>query len=392
MTIDARSSLWAAAVLAVAATGFGCSQEAAAAVYPAADMRPPDLLDAGPEGPTSFALRFDEAVTPVAGSLAARPEASLSGRAEGELLLVAFAEPQAPGADYALTGEVEDARGNRTRFLVRFAGWNDRAPRLRLSEAQTGKNDSKTRPHRDFVEIEALGDGNIWGEELEWTSSVKSATYRFAPAEVRRGEFIVLHLAPQGLPEEKDELGDGLSASGGVDATPGGRDLWCPALPLPDSSCVLQLRLRPGEAPIDGLFYADGAKGGPLPEGRLAAAMAALREAGAWPVAGAVPAWEDAVPWKGSSGKSLCRSASGTARGKADWYACASGAQSPGAANAGPEAAKAAKASSKVAGKSSVKNTGEIAAATEGQPKRATKDDGDRPKKKRATKKAPLGR
>jgi hypothetical protein len=319
----------------------GCSPATAAAVYPSADLRPPGLLEAGPSDAKSLVLRFDETVKPVDGSLFASPPSTLSGRAEGERLLVAFDSAQSPGADYALSGEVEDLGGNRTRFLVRFAGWNDRAPPLRISEVQTGKNGSATRPHRDFIELEALAEGNIGGEELSWSSSVKTTSYRFPGIEVKKGDYIVLHLSPEGKAEEVDELGSDCGLSGGIDATASGRDLWCSTLALPDSSGIIALALRPGEKAIDGLFYAEAGKSGALGTSDLASGLSSLAEAGIWPLSGESPSWEDGFGWKASGAKSMCRSASTTAsiRGKAAWYITAAGAQSPGAANAGPEAA-----------------------------------------------------
>lgn len=312
-----------------------CSPVPTAAIYPAADLRPPSLLSAGPTDARGFRARFDEEVTPVSGSLSIEPGAELGCRAEGGDLLVSFAAEQSPGADYALVGEVDDSQGNRTRFLVRFAGWNDRAPRLRISEVQTGKNGSKTRPHRDFIEFEALEDGNIGGEEVSWTSTVKSASYRFPGAEVRKGDFIVLHLAPEGLPEERDELGSDLSASGGVDATPTGRDLWTTAMGLPDASGAIALSIRPAEPPIDGFFYAEEGRAGPLADDRLGSLVAALCDAGAWPRAASGAAWEDGFRWKSSTARSICRAAGDPGdAGPAEWYVTAAGSQSPGGANA----------------------------------------------------------
>ncbi len=330
----------------VACLAVGCSQEASVAALPVADLRPAELLEAGPTGPRGFLLRFDEAVAPVAGSLACEPVAELAGRAEGTSLILSFAQDQAPGADYSLAGEVEDLHGNRTRFLVRFAGWNDRAPPLLISEVQTGKNGSKTKPHRDFVELEALADGNIGGEELSWASSVKAATYRFPSIEVKKGDYIVLHLAPEGIAEEVDELGSELAASGGVDSSATGRDLWCAAMGLPDASGAIALSIRPGSPSVDGLFYADDSKTGAVGEGEAAKLVSALSAAGAWKLAGAAALWSDGVQWGGSTARSMCRSGPGV--GPAGWYICASGAQSPGAANA---PALAASSAAKKAGK-----------------------------------------
>ena len=258
-------------------------------------------------------------------------------------MTVVFASDQSPGADYALAGEVDDKDGNRTRFFLKFSGWNDRAPHLLISEMQTGKNASKTKPHRDFIEFEVLEDGNVGGEEVSWASSIKSATYRFPGIEVRNGDFLVLHLAPEGLPEEVDELGGDLSASGGVDATSTGRDLWCSTMPLPDESGAVSLSLRPGEPPIDGLFYASEDKSGTLSSDKLETILSSLAAAGAWPLSSsAKPAWEDGFKWKSSTARSICRS--GPGKGPGYWYVTATGGQTPGAANSIPEPLASAKA------------------------------------------------
>ena len=381
---------FAAAAALLAATALlaaACSQESAAAVYPTADLRPPGLVAAGPSGARSVLVRFDEAVAPVPGSLAAEPPSSLSCRAEGTDLVVSFASDQSPGADYALAGEVEDLRGNRTRFLLRFVGWNDRAPRMRLSEAQTGKNSSKSNPHRDYLEFEALADGNAGGEEVTWTSTVKTSTYRFPGMEVRKGDFIVLHLAPEGIAAERDETGGDLSASGGADSSATGRDLWCTTAPLPDESGAVSLCIRPGSAPIDGFFYADDAKSGALADDRLGAMLAELSAAGVWPLAGAKAAWEDGFRWNSSPARSLCRSGEG--QGQAAWYVSATGGQSPGAPNMTPDATLAAKALAKADAKAAGASLKAAAASlkTAAGMKASTKATGKKRAKRVAAKK-----
>ena len=329
------------AVLCLSALAASCSQESSAAIYPTADLRPPGLVAAGPSDSRSLRLSFDEAVRPVEGSFSLEPPASLSCSAQDKELLVSLAADQAPGADYALAGEVDDLVGNRTRFLLRFAGWNGRAPPLAITEVQTGKNDSKANTHRDYVELQAQADGNLGGEELSWASSVKAASYRFRGMEVRKGDYIVLHLAPEGIAEEKDELGTDLAASGGIDASATGRDLWCPSMALPDESGAIALSPRPGDKPLDGFFYAASTKSGALGEDDLSTMVSSLVAAGAWPSVGDKPSWDDAYKWKSSPARSLCRTGAG--RGPAAWYLTSAGGQSPGGPNSAPDSGGAAK-------------------------------------------------
>lgn len=298
------------------------------------DLRPPQLLAAGASSSSSFYARFDEPVLLVKDSLGLEPDLPMSGITEGSDLHIEFAEPQSPGRDYSIVGEVDDLHGNRTRFLIRFIGWNDRPPLMRISEIQSGKNSSKANPHRDYVELEVLEDGNTGGEELVWSSSVKTLTYRFPGIEVRIGDYIVLHLAPEGLETEIDELGADTAVSGGVDATWGGRDLWCKAGPLPDENGAIGLRRRPGEGFIDGFFYADRDKSGELEDNKLTDVIAELAASGAWPLGGGAPAWNDAFLWNPSTARSICRFDS--AVGPQSWYVTSAGGQSPGYVNPSP--------------------------------------------------------
>lgn len=335
-----------AAPLALAAfLACSCSQASEFPLPPAADLRPPGLLEAGPSGARSLEARFDEPVTLVAGSLAIEPSAGIRGTADGPVLRVDFDEDQSPGLDYRLAGEVDDSRGNRTRFILRFVGWNGDPASLRVSELQAGKNGSQTRPHRDYVELEVLEKGNIGGEELSWSSTVKTMSYRFPGISVERGDFIVLHLSPEGLEAEIDELGPDTSASGGVDATAAGRDLWSGAGGLPDESGVLCLRSRPGGPPVEGFFYADADKSGAMGEDKLSALAAELAAAGVWTVAGQKPTWDDAFKWKPSSARSICRSAASP--GASSWYVTQAGGQSPGSSNPPPESAASASKSAR---------------------------------------------
>ena len=165
---------------------------------------------------------------------------------------------------------------------------------------------------------------------------------------------------------ERDELGGDLSASGGVDASATGRDLWCATAPLPDESGAVSLSLRPGSPPIEGFFYSDDAKSGALSDDRLAAMLSTLSTAGVWPVAGAKVAWEDGFRWNSSPAKSLCRS--GAQTGPASWYVTASGGQSPGAPNLSPDASLAAKAAAKASLKASTKPIAKVSLKTTANP------------------------
>jgi hypothetical protein len=305
-------------------------------ILPSADFQPPSLVEAGPVDARSFVVRFDEDIAPVAGSFGLEPSSDApSPSAEGRELRLAFADEALPGGDYHLAGEVEDARGNRTRFVLDFVGYNAHPARLAISELQAQKNSSTKAPHRDFVEFQVLEAGNLGGLELSWASGTKLMSCRLPAAEAVAGDYVVLHLAPEGIPAEVDETGSDLSASGGVDSSPEGRDLWSAAGGLPDESAALALRSRPGGALQDALFYSSLSKTGPLPDGKLADLVKAIADGGGWVLAGE-PAWEDGFRWSPSAARSIVRNEGADTGSAADFHVSASGAQSPGLRNPPP--------------------------------------------------------
>jgi hypothetical protein len=318
------------AVLALALSGCPPDSKTAFDPLPDSDLRPPALLEAGPAGSRRFLLRFDETISPIEGSFAVEPASSgpLAAGSSGSDLSLDFPADMKPGLDYRVAGEVEDERGNVTRFALAFVGWNERPPRLRISEVQAGKNSSTTKPHRDYLELECETSGDLGGVEAAWASSVKAFRYRFPSAEVEAGDFVVLHLAPSGAAEEVDETGVALDLSGGVDATASGRDFWSTAGGLPDENGAVAIYERPGGKIISALFYADEAKMGELGSSKLGSLVEELASAGRWPIAGAAAAWDDAFGWKPSVSRSICLDA-----GNGQWYVSALSAQSPGEVN-----------------------------------------------------------
>jgi len=327
-----RPALRAASLAAALCVLASCLDEPAATPPSVFDLKPPTLLEAGPEGGRAFVLRFDEEVEPVAGSFSLDPGlGSAVPGAGGSELRLAFEREQEPGREYSLFGEVRDAKGNGSRFLLAFTGYNGHPARLRITEVQTAKNSSTTRPHRDFVEFLVLADGNLGGMEFTAASTVKRTAWRFPGAEVRAGEVLVLHCAPEGLASERDETGLDLGLSGGIDSSPA-RDFWSKAGALPDATGLILVSGAPGGRPVDALFYAEATKSGPIGEGLLGGLVEQLLEFNLWKVGG-IPAWEDAFLWKPSSARSILRrDLAEPEPGAVEWRESVTSGQSPGTA------------------------------------------------------------
>lgn len=320
------------AVAAVLAVMVSCGAASPGISPFTGDLRPPGIIDAGPNSARQFELTFDEDVFPVPGSYAVEPgglPATATG--SGPVLKLQMGSEQEPGMPYRIAGEAKDRAGNVTRFVFSFTGWNGNPALLAINEVQPGKNSSTVSPHRDYVEFTVLSAGNLGGLRVEYASTVKDASYVFPPAAVRAGDIVVLHCAPEGIPEERDETGTDTAESGGVDTHPAGRDFWCAEGGLPDASGLVLIRGAAGSAPMDGLFYAESGKSGAVDAERISLRLAELSAQGLWRSSG-TPGWEEAFQWKPSGSRPLHRLQEAALTGATAWYAGESGTQSPGVA------------------------------------------------------------
>lgn len=319
-----------------------CMPKPSGLLAPLGDIRPPSVLDAGQTDGHSFSILFDEDVLPVNSSFSFEPAGiSATPATAGPLLKVLLSPEAEPGSECSLSGEVKDAAGNSTRFLFGFVGYNSSPATLRLNEVQPAKNSSASNFHRDYIELLAEESGNLGGIQLQWASTVKLVSYSFPPCPVRAGELIILHCSPEGIAEEVDEAGENRSLSGGVDASPEGRDFWAAGGGIPDGTGIIILRRRAGGAVEDGLFFAEQEKTGEVDSAKISALLAELAALGIW-ACSTPPNWEDALQWKSSSSKPLHRQKAGI-KEKNGWFVGESASQSPGRLEPASPASKAGK-------------------------------------------------
>jgi hypothetical protein len=330
------------------ALAWSCSPDSAEILMPAGDIKPPVILEAGQKAPGSFEILFDENVLALEGSFGFSPAtSSATPQVQGKRLAVTIVPAVEAGLQCFLSGEVEDESGNSVRFVFEFTGYNAHPAKLRLDEVQTGKNSSTSNAHRDYMEFLVESPGGLGGMQVRWASSTKVMDYSFPPCTVGAGEYIVLHCAPEGIAAEVDEQGSNLSLSGGVDASPGGRDFWTSSGGLPDETGVIVLKEREESSAVDGLFYAAEDKSGEIETGKIGVELGSLAAAGIWPCS-PTARWEDALLWKSSPARPLLRAQEGEKRG---WGVGETGSQSPGAAST-PKAAVKPRSSPKGKSKS----------------------------------------
>ncbi|MCR5699376.1 MAG: hypothetical protein K6G52_07020 [Treponemataceae bacterium] len=121
---------------------------------------------------------------------------------------------------YALEGNVKDEHGNSLYFKNKFQGYNSRIPELRLNEIRT----ELSKPKCEFIELEILSDGNLGGMQIITASDGEEKAVILPNAEVKQGEFVVIHMRK--LEDDcTNELDEDTLLSGGTDSG-SHRDLW----------------------------------------------------------------------------------------------------------------------------------------------------------------------
>ncbi|MCR4790994.1 MAG: hypothetical protein K5839_07950 [Treponemataceae bacterium] len=122
--------------------------------------------------------------------------------------------------NYLIEGNVKDQRGNSLYFKDKFQGFNSRVPEIILNEIRS----EYSKPKCEFVELYTLSDGNLGGMQLICASDGIEKSYIFPSAEVKAGEYIVLHF--RSIEEDLiDEVGENTSLSKGCESG-NHRDLW----------------------------------------------------------------------------------------------------------------------------------------------------------------------
>ena len=152
------------------------------------------------------------------------PVLSVASVEDGSTVRVRLKESPAPGVQFVADLLAEDAKRNTINVIVPFRSRNNRMPSLAINELRT----ENSKPKSEFIELKMKTAGNLGGIRLFIASNSKEPlVYEFSPVEVRKDEYVVLHLRTT---EEacKDEYGGDLGESGGTDSSPSARDFWAP--------------------------------------------------------------------------------------------------------------------------------------------------------------------
>ncbi len=318
----------------------GCVPEPVAALFAAGDLRPPAVASWGPGGATVVVVAFDEDIAEALPGFAASPGpavASVGLGDDGRSVEVTLDGDQTPGVAYAVSGIVADQAGNLCSFVLPFWGYNPNPPTLLFNELLT----EGTSTHPDAVEFFTAAGGDCAGLAFfVGCPTLFDVRYVFPPLDVAEGEYVILHLKPQGLETELDETTD-KAASGGLDSAAGAWDLWYRGGDgaLSGKNGALSIFTSPYGAWVDAVIYSErtaesDANYGGFGSAALRDRVAALVDAGAW-LASDPPRPEDCARSTGTtSTRTICRSSSSADTGTGpDWHVVPTKGSALGAAN-----------------------------------------------------------
>ena len=201
---------------------YSCSTEANIQQILGKSAEAPVFLSLKTVSSTEILFSFSQPVR--VASINFSPALEVQSVEEGSAVKVNFAQGLEEGAKITADIVVEDAEKNSLNVIVPFRARNNRMPVLAFNELRT----EYSKPKTEFVEFLAQSGGNLGALRLFIAGhSLTKPVYEFIPAEVKEGEYIVLHLRTV---EEicADETGADLAFSGGTEAQGDARDFWLP--------------------------------------------------------------------------------------------------------------------------------------------------------------------
>jgi hypothetical protein len=335
MRTFSRFFRWALTLLCLAGTGAFASCSTGESVQEALGFNP--LSSEMPvfqacKAVSSREISFQFSLPVRVASLNFDPALSVESTSDGTTVTIVLDEALNPGDPVTADLLVEEAAGNTLNVLVPFRARNDRMPRLLITELRI----EATKPKSEFVEFKTLEAGNLGALRLFISGNTKKPlTFEFPPVEVKKGEYILVHLRTRDTDTGAvNETGDDLALSGGNEALPDARDFWIPGSnKLLHKTDVVYL-MDQDDKVIDAVMMSE--KPDPLwSKECFIDAAELLHEQGAWLSAdGGIPGPEDAVITaniKTSTTRSISRDEDMDTNRAEDWYITASTTKNPGA-------------------------------------------------------------
>jgi predicted small secreted protein len=266
------------------------------------------------------------------------PELAVASIEDGSTVKVRLGEIPKPGIEIKADILAEDLNKNTINVLIPFRSRNNRMPKLVINEicTETGGN-ANTGKKEEFIEFKVKSAGNLGAMRVVIngnTAATKKTVYEFLPVEVKKDEYMVLHLRTYNT-ESKDEHTDNLNESVGLNASATGRDFWIPGDTKLIHKTAMIYVLDQDDRVIDAVILSEKPDNW-WAKDYFAETAEFLFNSGSWKSPdGGVCGPKDAVSSAGTTNtRTICRDEtvenSGTAK---DWYITVTSGATPGKLN-----------------------------------------------------------
>ncbi len=317
------------------------------------DVSSPVLLEYALNGAQTITMEFSEPVIP--GDV---QEYEISGGhvvsidAAETVVKFSFSGCNEPGTRYALSGRVEDLKGNELWFSLPFYGYNASPPELVINEIIVENSSSRY----EKMELYVLRGGNLGGITIyNGSPGEHRSRMIFLPQDVETDEYMVIHFrsdeAIDNLITEIDEYGESetamLNTATSAQATTSVRDFWVRGYQgLSDSNGAVCIALNPDiRSPIlDAFLWSNRNFDPDAVHGSFGTAftynvMRDLQSSGAWEIGHEVIRPEDCYRSEDSTSTRSINRASPHRDSNSvfDWHICPTGESSFGWENSTEE-------------------------------------------------------
>jgi len=281
-------------------------------------------------------FEFSQSVT--VKSINFEPVLKIASIENGSTVKIKLDEIPQPGSLFTADILAEDSGRNSINVLVSFRSRNNRIPSLVINELCSENASSSTGKKPEFIELKMKSAGNLGAMRIIImgnSNTSKLTVYEFLPVEVKKNEYVVLHL--RSVEDDcKDEYGEKLDESGGKTASPEARDFWMPgnAKLLHTAASVVYVADQDDKV-LDAVMISESPDSW-WKKDYFAEAADFLFKQGAWKSAdGQICTPADSVPsGKATNTRTICRDETventGTA---ADWYTTDTSCSTPGKPN-----------------------------------------------------------
>jgi hypothetical protein len=265
------------------------------------------------------------------------PEIKIVSIENGNVVKVQLEETQEPGRLIYVDLLAEDERKNTVNVLAQLRARNNRMPKLVINEICTEYSNAAAGKKEEFIEFKIKSAGNLGAMRVVIignSSAAKQTIYEFSSVEVKKDEYMVLHLRTFDA-ASKDEYTSALDESRGVNASPTARDFWIPGETKLLHKTAMIYVLDQDDNVIDAVVLSDKPDLW-WPKDYFAETAEFLYNKGAWVSAnGGVCSPQDAVTSANATNtRTICRDEtienSNTAK---DWYVTITSGATPGKPN-----------------------------------------------------------